>query len=134
RRPCMNPVDTGHRAAEADGPTYYAARAGALAVRPPLSGTRYCDVCIVGGGFAGLSAALHLAQRGYEAVLLEADQVGAGASGRNSGFVLPGYAMEVDDLCETVGAAQAEHLWRLSVEAVRLVASLAGRHAIDCEL
>jgi gamma-glutamylputrescine oxidase len=130
----MKPAEAGHRASGTEGLTYYAAQASPLAARPPLSGTRHCDVCIVGGGYAGLSTALHLAERGYETVLLEADRVGAGASGRNSGFVLPGYAMEIDKLCATVGAAYAEHLWRLSVEAVRLVASRAGRHSIDCDL
>jgi gamma-glutamylputrescine oxidase len=125
----MKPAEAGQRAAGAEGLTYYAAQASPMAAHAPLSGIRYCDVCVVGGGYAGLSTALHLAQRGYETVLLEADRVGAGASGRNSGFVLPGYAMEIDELCETVGVAQAERLWQLSVEAVGLVASLVGRHA-----
>ena len=130
----MKPAEAGHRASGTEGLTYYAAQASPVAARPPLTGTRHCDVCIVGGGYAGLSTALHLAQRGYETVLLEADRVGAGASGRNSGFVLPGYAMEIDDLCQTLGLGRAERLWQLSVEAVGLVASLAGRHAIDCAL
>jgi gamma-glutamylputrescine oxidase len=130
----MKPAEAGHRASGTEGLTYYAAQASPVAARPPLSGTRHCDVCVVGGGYAGLSTALHLAQRGYETVLLEADRVGAGASGRNSGFVLPGYAMEIDELCRTLGVGRAERLWQLSVEAVGLVASLAGRHAIDCAL
>jgi gamma-glutamylputrescine oxidase len=89
---------------------------------------------VVGGGFAGLSTAYHLAARGYETIVLEADRVGAGASGRNSGFVLPGYAMEIDKLFQALGASRAELLWRLSVEAVRLVATLIERHRISCDL
>ena len=130
----MKQVEAGYRAAGEEGLTYYAAKADPQPARLPLTGTRYCDVCVVGGGFAGLSTALHLAARGYEAVVLEADRVGAGASGRNSGFVLPGYAMEIDELAKTMGPAQAERLWRLSVEGVGLVASLVGQHHIPCDL
>jgi hypothetical protein len=130
----MKPAEAGHRAAGPEGLTWYAAQADPQPPRPPLSGTRYCDVCVVGGGFAGLSTAYHLAARGYETIVLEADRVGAGASGRNSGFVLPGYAMEIDDLFRTLGASRAELLWRLSVEAVRMVATLIERHRIACDL
>src|SRR6185369_9472398 len=99
----MKPAEAGQRAAGVEGLTYYAAQASPVAALAPLSGARHCDVCVVGGGYAGLSTALHLARRGYETVLLEADRIGAGASGRNSGFVLPGYAMEIDELCRTLG-------------------------------
>lgn len=130
----MKQAEAGQRASGAEGLTYYAAMAEPEPPLPPLTGTRYCDVCIVGGGYAGLSTALHLAQRGYETIVLEADRVGAGASGRNSGFVLPGYAMEIDELVHTVGPSQAEDLWRLSVDGVALVAALVGRHRIACDL
>lgn len=115
-------------------PTYFEATAAPLARRPGLSGTRRCDVCIIGAGFTGLSTALHLATRGYEVVVLEADRAGAGASGRNSGFVLPGYAADIDELCEIVGAEQAEWLWRLSVEGVTLLKEIVAQHRIDCDL
>jgi len=130
----MKQAEAGYRAAGEEGLTYYAAMADPQPPRLPLTGTRHCDVCVVGGGFAGLSTALHLAARGYETVVLEADRVGAGASGRNSGFVLPGYAMEIDELAATLGPLQAERLWRLSVEGVGLVANLVGRHRIACDL
>jgi gamma-glutamylputrescine oxidase len=130
----MKQAEAGHRAAGTEGLTYYAAMADPQPARPSLAGTRHCDVCIVGGGYAGLSTAYYLAQRGYETVLLEADRVGAGASGRNSGFVLPGYAMDIDELVRTLGGGQAEDLWRLSVEGVALVAALVGQHRIACDL
>jgi gamma-glutamylputrescine oxidase len=130
----MMEAEAGQRAAGAEGLTYYAAQASPLPARPRLTGTRRCDVCIVGAGFTGLSTALHLAARGYEAVVLEAGRIGAGASGRNSGFVLPGYAMDIDELCAALGPAQAERAWRLSVEAVGLVAALAASHGIACDL
>jgi gamma-glutamylputrescine oxidase len=114
--------------------TYFETITAPLPRRPGLAGVRQCDVCIVGGGYAGLSTALHLAARGYETVVLEAREVGSGASGRNSGFVLPGYAAEIDELCALVGAEQAERLWRLSLEGVALVKALVARHAISCDL
>ena len=129
----MTAAEAGERAAT-DGLTYYAARATPFPPRPPLRDVRHCDVCIVGGGFAGLSTALHLAARGYEAIVLEADRIGAGASGRNSGFVLPGYAMDIDALRATLGEAQAERAWRMSVEALGLVAALVEQHRIACDL
>jgi gamma-glutamylputrescine oxidase len=117
-----------------DERTYFEATAAPLARRAALSGTQRCDVCVVGAGFTGLSTALHLAARGYHVVVLEADRIGAGASGRNSGFVLPGYAAETDELCELVGIEKAGILWRLSVEGVALLKEIIARHHIDCDL
>jgi gamma-glutamylputrescine oxidase len=117
-----------------DHRTYFDATTAELPRRPALAGARLCDVCVVGAGYAGLSTALHLAERGYDVVVLEAGRVGAGASGRNSGFVLPGYAAEIDELCALVGADHAERLWRLSLDGVALVKALVTRHAIACDL
>ncbi|HEX2113114.1 MAG TPA: FAD-binding oxidoreductase [Alphaproteobacteria bacterium] len=130
----MKQAEASYRTAGVEGLTYYAAQANPMPARPRLTGTHRCDVCIVGGGFTGLSTALHLASRGYEAVVLEAERIGAGASGRNSGFVLPGYAMDIDELCAVLGELHAERAWRLSVEAVGLVANLVARHGIACDL
>jgi glycine/D-amino acid oxidase-like deaminating enzyme len=70
---------------------------------PPLRGDVTTPVLVIGGGFAGLSAALHLAEAGTDGVLLESDHVGAGASGRNNGQVIPGLKLGPDDLEQRYG-------------------------------
>ncbi|MEY4932386.1 MAG: hypothetical protein RLZZ403_706, partial [Pseudomonadota bacterium] len=72
--------------------SYYAASANAAPLAAPLSGDIRADVCVVGGGIAGLSTALHLAERGYRVVLLEGHRIGWGASGRSGGQAIFGYA------------------------------------------
>ena len=67
--------------------SWYAATAEPPPARPPLAGDQRADVCVVGAGYTGLSAALHLAQRGYAVTILEAQRIGFGASGRNGGQV-----------------------------------------------
>jgi gamma-glutamylputrescine oxidase len=101
-------------------------RARIPAVRGRLVGVRKAEVCVVGAGYAGLSSALHLAQAGYDTVVLEADSVGAGASGRNGGQVMPGYAADPHALLAALGARPASQLWALSVEAVAKTRALAG--------
>lgn len=116
------------------GPTWYEASAPAAPPRPRLEGDRTADVCVVGGGYAGLSAALHLAQRGYKTVLLEALAVGAGASGRNGGQIHSGQRQEQETLEKTLGDAHARRLWELAEEAKALVRDLVATHAIACDL
>lgn len=81
-----------------------------------------CDVCVVGGGLAGLTTALELARRGRSVTLLEAQRIGWGASGRNGGFVSPGYANGRDAIVPVVGEAAADELHRMSIEGMRIVA------------
>ena len=114
-------------------PTYYAASAPKAAPRPPLAGEQRCDVCVVGGGFAGISTALHLAERGYGVVVLEEQQVGWGASGRNGAQVLAGVAASQDKIERLIGAADARKVWDVSVEGVRLVREQSVRYGIDCD-
>ena len=105
--------------------------------RPPacaaLEGAVVADVLVVGGGFAGLSAALELAQKGLKVVLLEADRIGSGASGRNGGQAIVGYASGQGPFEAQLGAADAQRAWDLSVEAVNLIEQRIARHGISCD-
>jgi glycine/D-amino acid oxidase-like deaminating enzyme len=103
-----------------------AASARALSARGCLAGLRKAEVCVVGAGYAGLSSALHLAQSGYDTVVLEADEVGAGASGRNGGQVMPGFAADPHDLLAALGMRRASSLWAISLEAIAKTRALAG--------
>jgi gamma-glutamylputrescine oxidase len=98
-----------------------------------LTGDVSCDVCIVGGGYTGLSAALHLAQRGCKTVLLEAERIGWGASGRNGGQLGTAQVSTQPDLVATHGAAAAHQLWDMADTAKDLVIRLIHDHAIACD-
>ncbi len=94
--------------------TYFAATALGDVEHPRLRGEVSCDVCVIGGGFTGLSAALHLAERGYDVVLLEARRAGWGASGRNGGQLGSGQRRSQDELERLVGPEDARRLWDLA--------------------
>jgi len=101
---------------------------------PPLAGRITADVCVVGGGYAGLSAALELAERGYAVALLEAQQVGWGASGRNGGQALAGYGFAGQEAIEVqLSTEEARRAWAISDEAMQLLRVRIDRHAIDCD-
>jgi len=114
--------------------SWYAATADASPPYPPLDGDEAADVCVVGGGYTGLSAALHLAQSGYSVVLIEANRVGWGASGRNGGQLGAGQRQDQDWLEKAAGKDRARALWDLAEEATALVRTLIDRHAIACDL
>ena len=82
--------------------------------RPRLNFDLDVDVCVVGAGLAGLTAAREIAQRGWSVAVLEGAHVGWAASGRNTGFVLPGFGAHIDDIVERVGLDHAKQLWALS--------------------
>jgi len=113
-------------------PSYYAAL-DALPRRDALRGDIGADVCVLGGGIAGCSAALHLAKRGYKVALLEAREVGYGASGRSGGQTIFGLAVGQQKLIAQVGRDDAHRLFALSIEALDLTQSLIRDHAIDCD-
>ncbi|MCB1343593.1 MAG: FAD-binding oxidoreductase [Pseudooceanicola sp.] len=115
-------------------PSWYAATATPPAPFAPLRGDTRADVCIVGGGYTGLSAALHLAEAGLSVILLEAHRVGFGASGRNGGQLGSGQRMYQDDLITLMGEPEADRLWALAEDAKALVRDLIARHGIDCAL
>lgn len=109
--------------------------AGRSSAYAPLTGRRGVDVCIMGGGLAGLSTALGLAERGVaDIAVLEAEQVGFGASGRNGGFVFGGYSLDCADLLKTLGPARARELYTLTTDAVDLMRKRIQRYHIDCDV
>lgn len=114
--------------------SWYAATARPLAPFAPLRGETRADVCVVGGGYTGLSAALHLAEAGFDVVLVEAHRVGFGASGRNGGQLGSGQRMDQKDLERLVGPEDAAKLWELAEDAKALVRDLIARHRIECDL
>ena len=109
--------------------SWYAETAAPLPLFPPAAGEMRAEVCIVGAGFTGLSAALHLARRGYDVILLDAHRVGWGASGRNGGQVGTGQRLGQEELERLVGPDHARALWDLAQEAVALTKALAAEHA-----
>jgi len=114
--------------------SWYAATAHELPPFPALEGEVKADVCVVGAGYTGLSAALHLAEAGLTVVLLEAQRVGFGASGRNGGQLGSGQRLAQDELEALVDPAEAAKLWQLGEEAKDLVKGLVAKHNIDCDL
>ncbi len=114
--------------------SYFAATALGAIEHPRLLGDLSCDVCVIGGGFTGLSTALHLAERGFEVVLLEARRAGWGASGRNGGQLGSGQRRSQGELERLVGAARARALWDLAEEAKAAVKERIRRHHIPCDL
>ena len=115
-------------------PSWYAATAEALPPFPALEGEARADVCVVGGGFTGLSAALHLAEAGFDVALLEAHRAGWGASGRNGGQLGSGQRQEQTEIERLMGMDDAQRLWSLAEESKDLVKALVTKHAIDCDL
>ena len=112
---------------------FYYASTPPAAPFAPLRGDVRTDVCIVGGGISGLSAALHLRERGLGVVLLEARHLGYGGSGRSGGQSIFGYACEMSTLEKAVGAADARRMWDVACEGMTLQRALIDRHRIDCD-
>ena len=114
--------------------TYYQATADRQLRFVPASGPIEADVVVVGGGFAGLATALGLMERGArDVLLLEAGSIGAGASGRNGGFVFGGFSLDNAALVRQVGPESARALYRLTLDALQLIRSRIERHGIDCD-
>ncbi|MCZ6797564.1 MAG: FAD-binding oxidoreductase [Gammaproteobacteria bacterium] len=114
--------------------SYYAVTRNPAPELDPLDGSCRADVAIVGGGYTGLSCALHLAKRGYKVVLLEARKVGWGASGRNGGHLGSGQRKDQISLEKMLGNATAHRLWDLAQDAKSLCRSLIAGYAIECDL
>lgn len=114
-------------------PSLYAAGAGSGPSFPALQEAVRADVCIIGGGYTGLSAALHLAEAGHQVVLLEAERIGWGASGRNGGQLHSGQRRDQVWLEKRLGQAEALALWQEAEAAKALVHALIARHDIACD-
>jgi glycine/D-amino acid oxidase-like deaminating enzyme len=114
-------------------PSLYAETARTAVPTPPLDGDRRVDVCVIGGGFTGLSAALHLAQQGVDVAVLEAHEPGWGASGRNGGQVNPGLKYDPDQVEADFGADLGRRMVALSGDAPNVVFRLIERHQIECD-
>ena len=112
---------------------WYADSVPAPPVRAALAGDHNADVCVLGAGYTGLSAALSLAERGFRVVVLEAQRVGWGASGRNGGQAIVGYGCEVDTLEQLVGAQDARQLFDFSRDGMTLLRHRLQHYQIDCD-
>ena len=113
--------------------SYYAATALREQHFTALQGDVDCDAAIVGGGFAGLSAAIELADRGYKVAVLEAHQVGWGASGRNGGQVIAGLACDQSEIESQLGLEASRRVWDMTMEAIALIAERRQRFGIECD-
>src|ERR1041384_4520665 len=118
---------------QADEQNFYYLSTPRPAPHAPLTGEQVFDVCIVGGGITGLSAALHLAERGMRVALLEARHLGFGGSGRSGGQSIFGYACEMSTLEKAVGDADARRMWDVACEGLDLQRELIAKHRIDCD-
>lgn len=114
--------------------SWYQATANSAPAHPAIHGVERADVCVVGGGFTGLSAALELAEAGRRVVVLEAERVGWGCSGRNGGQLNPGPACDHSELVRQLGADDARKVWELTVAGVELLRHRVARYRIDCNL
>lgn len=112
-------------------PSYYAASVRQLPPFAEAKGALKADVCVVGGGFTGLSTALHLAQKGYDVVLLEAQRVGFGASGRNGGQAACQMRRAQDEIEKLLGKEHARALWSLALDAAALVRRLCDDERVE---
>ncbi|PID60733.1 MAG: gamma-glutamylputrescine oxidoreductase [Gammaproteobacteria bacterium] len=114
--------------------SYYAASANPTPERPHLDGDLDCDVCIVGAGFSGLSAALHLQDAGREVTMLEGAKVGWGASGRNGGQIVNGLNASLDTIERRYGHDTADFVGSLVTEGNAIIRHFISEHSIECDL
>jgi gamma-glutamylputrescine oxidase len=114
--------------------SYYAASANQTIVCPSLEGAHSADVCVVGAGITGLTAALNLAEAGFKVALLEANLVAWGASGRSGGQIIFGFGCDMPVIEKSAGQMAAKAMWDMSVEATDLLRARVEKHQIQCDL
>ena len=116
--------------------SYYAATANWQTGYPVLAGEHRCDVAVVGAGFTGVSAALHLVERGYDVILLEANRVGWGASGRNGGQLIDGIVEvhKLRQIARQYGESAADMVRQIGIDSREVVLDRIDRYSINCDL
>ncbi|AGK50062.1 FAD binding domain protein [Burkholderia thailandensis MSMB121] len=114
--------------------SYYAATVNDTTRHPPLEGTIDADVCVIGAGLTGVSAALNLAERGHSVAVVEASKVGWAASGRNGGQLIGGFACGIDAFEPYLNADEIRLIWDMGLETLSIVKERIAKHAIDCAL
>lgn len=115
-------------------PSYYAASANDHTRHPAVKSDMSTDACVIGGGFTGISAAIHLAEAGFGVVLLEGERVGWGASGRNGGQICTAYNKSMGEIEALVGKEGAQAFWDIDRLAKQLIRERVEKHQIDCDL
>nr|WP_324612774.1 FAD-binding oxidoreductase [Henriciella litoralis] len=113
--------------------SYYAASAHPAPQRPKLSGKETADVCIVGAGFTGMSAALELAEKGFNVIVLEAERVGFGASGRNGGQLVNGYSRSLGHIGRHYGEEAERNCGEMALEGATIIRDRIDRFGIECD-
>jgi glycine/D-amino acid oxidase-like deaminating enzyme len=103
------------------GATWHSGATPLPAPRAPLSYDLEVDVCVVGGGLAGITVAREVARRGWSVAIVEARRIAWAASGRNSGFVMPGFSAQIEKVIERIGLPATKELWELSQAGVHCV-------------
>jgi gamma-glutamylputrescine oxidase len=119
---------------QSHAPSWYAATANDARRHPVLEGTIDADVCVIGAGLTGVSAALNLAERGYSVALVEASKVGWAASGRNGGQLIGGFACDIDTFAPFMSEAEVKQIWAMGLETLDIVNARVAKHNIDCAL
>jgi gamma-glutamylputrescine oxidase len=114
--------------------SYYVATANAAPHRSPLRENIDVDICIVGGGFSGLSTALHLVKKGFQVVLLEASMIGWGASGRNGGQIVNGFSRDLMTIEKRYGIEAATAIGEMSLEGGNIIRQRVEKFDIRCDL
>jgi len=114
--------------------SFYAATAVGMHEHPTLQESLQADVCVIGGGFTGLSAALNLAEQGLDVVLLEAERIGFGASGRNGGLIGSGQRKDVIEMEAQFGLDRSREFWQFAEDAKQTIRDRVAKHDINCDL
>ena len=113
--------------------SWYAASVPAFPEQAALTGSMHADVCILGAGITGLSTAIELAEAGYKVVVLEAQRVGWGASGRSGGQAIFGFGCDQSKITQAVGLQSSKRMFDWSIEGLDLIQSRCAQYSIDCD-